>query len=487
MLYTAVLFLCFVALFRYVKLLNLNTINPWVMPLAYTVKVAVGFYFLYVYTAVYGNGSLSADAGAFMSESKILNNVFYTSPVDYIQLLTGLGNQDSLVELYLKDTSHWASGAQAIISDNRNIMRVHSVIHFISFGDSAIHVLVMCFFSLLGIKHLFLGIKHHTALSSTSLFLLLLLFPSVLFWTSGILKEPLMILGIGLFVRGIMGKNTSRNKWLFILSGGLLLLAFKPYVLFCMLPALVYYLFYRIIPRYKAVLAFLALFVLSTSAAFIFKDQRQKIVHLLSRKQYDFKNVGKGGLHAQSDDCFYFFKPYQIPELIIEGDSVSIDQEMDVLIHMHGSIEAPEPVHLYPTGEKWLIYFRNDRSEGFIHTTMINDSFTQLILNTPEALLNSLFRPYFFDPGSWLKYPAMIEIVLLYFFLIFAFVKRKKLPIEERGLFWSIVVFVIGLALTIGWVTPVLGAIVRYRIPCFIGILILALLMYQPRKKSDHV
>ncbi len=486
MLYTILLFLGIFLAFRYITILRLDTLNSWSMSAAYLLKVIVGFYFLYIYTVVYGKGSLSADAGAFMSESKILNDVFFKSPGDFFKLLTGLGNQEPLVARYLQETSHWDSGAQAIISDNRNIMRVHSVIHFFSFGNPAIHVLLMCFFSLLGIKQLFLGLKERSRIKDFYLFYLLLLFPSVLFWTSGILKEPLMVLGLGLFVRGVLSNDARNKKWFHAILGCLLLLAFKPYVLFCIVPALLFYGLYTIIPRYKALTAFAIFLFLGTSVTFFFSEQREKFVHLLSRKQYDFKNVGKGGLHAESDSCFYFFKPDQISELVIEGDSVSIDKEMDALILMHGAIDEPKAVKLTPTGEKWFIYFRNDRSDGFIPTTMIDDSFGQLILNIPEALLNSLLRPHIFDPGSWLKYPAMLEILLLYGFLIYAFFHRKKLSVEEKGLIWSIVIFVVSLSLIIGWVTPVLGAIVRYRIPAFIGILLLALLIIQPKKTINH-
>ena len=485
MLYTALLFFVFFLAFRYIRLLRMNTLGVWVMPIAYTLKVAVGFYFLYVYTAVYGNGSLSADAGAFMGESKILNEVFYTSPVDYFKLLTGIGNQDALVAQYLTDTSHWDSGAQAIISDNRNILRVHSILHFFSRGDSAIHVLFMCFFSLIGIKQMYVGIKEKSRIPQMYLFGMLLLFPSVLFWTSGILKEPLMILGLGFFVRGTLGKDARLRKWILTGVGGLLLLAFKPYVLFCIFPGLLFYGIYSLLPRYKTLLSFVILLFIGTSVSLVFSEQRDKVVHLLSRKQYDFKNVGKGGLHAQSDSCFYFFKPHQIGELVIEGDSVSINKEMKAMIIMHGSIDEPKNVTLRPTGEKWFIYFRNDRSDGFIKTTMIDDSFDQLILNIPQALLNSLFRPFFNDPGSWLKYPAMIEILFLYIFLLYAFFKRRRLSAEEKGLVWSIFLFIISLSLVIGWVTPVLGAIVRYRLPAYIGILVIAFIIFQQKKLSS--
>lgn len=484
MLYTLVLFVALVLALRYLPALNSKYLNPWALPVSFAIKVGVGLYFLYVYTAIYGKGALSADAGAFMKESAILNDVFYRAPGDYFKLLFGFGDQELLVGKYLSATSHWDSGAQAILSDNRNILRVHSVFQFVSKGDAARHVLFMCFISLIGIKQLFLAIRPYSSLNKYWLFGALLLFPSILFWTSGILKEPLLFLGIGLFVRGVLDRLTPVRKWTFILSGALLILGFKPYVLICAIPGVLFYFLHRILPKFRVAGALLILAAPLVIGLSLMPDTRSKIAHVLSRKQYDFKNVGHGGLHAQSDTCFYFFESDQISELLISGDSVRIDKPMDAQMLAFGSTDPPTPVHLEPTGENWYIFFRNDRSDGFIETTPINDSFAQLMLNIPEALLNSLFRPFPTDPGSWLKYPAMLEVLLLYAFLIFSFFRRKILSEEHKALVISLLIFSLCLSLLIGWVTPVLGAIVRYRIPVFAALLLIGLLIYEPKKRT---
>ena len=487
-LYTILLFLiCFLAL-RYVKSLRPSSLNPWLVLTAFSLKVAIGFYFLYLYTLVYGDGTLSADAGAFMEESKALNRIFYQSPADYLKLLTGLGDNQTLILHYLEETSHWDAGAQAIISDNRNILRLHSLIHFFSFGNAAIHVFVMCFLSIIGLNQLFIALKDRTNLKLVYLFLLLLLFPSVLFWTSGILKEPLMFLGFSLLARSIFGKDNPRKKVILCCLGVLLLIGFKPYVIIAFLPAILFYGLYRLMPRLKIISAISVLIIIFLSIVIFLPGIRDRVTHIFSMKQYDFKNVAKGGLHAlnMQDSSFYYFEAEQFDLLTIEEDSVSIKIELDAVILRHGAMEFPQKIHLKPSNEKWLIYFTNKKSDGYIELTMIKGSFTQMIKNIPEALINSLFRPFFNDPGSWLKYPAMIETVLLFFFLIYAVVKRRKLSVNEKVLILSIVLFVLTLSLIIGWVTPVLGAIVRYRIPAYLGILIIALLIINPVKKIKH-
>lgn len=444
----------------------------------------MGFSFIYIYTQVYGDGHLSADAGAFMNESAQLNQVFYDSPVNYLRLLVDKGDTDLLTHQYLGETSHWASGAQAIISENRNIMRVHSLIHFFSFGNPIVHLLVMCFLSLLGLKFLFEALKERTQLHPSYLFLILLLFPSLLFWSSSILKEPIVLLGIGLFIRGVLGKEPLKKRRFIGILGALILLAFKSYVLIAILPSFLFYWGYKLAPKYKIISSLSLLTLIVLGSVLLFPEKRDHVVHLFSRKQFDFNNVGKGGLHAHTDSCFYFFEGDQLDELNIEGDFVSIDKETSAYIVQLGAMDKPIPVVLQPTGKKWPIYFQNQRSDGYIEMTMIDDSFIQMIINIPEALQNSLIRPFPNDPGSGIKYIAIVEMILLYLLFIYALIKRRKLKTEQWTIIISISIFVLSLALIIGWTTPVLGAIVRYRTPAFLGILILSLLMIRRHSKE---
>lgn len=464
------------------KNLKAYSLNEWAFSFAFLVKVIAGFIFLYIYTDIYGNGSLSADASVFMTESKILNDVFFVSPFDYFRLLFGLGNQEELMFTYLQDTSHWDAGAQTLINDNRNIVRVHSLFHFFSFNNTANHIIAMCFVSTVAVKQFYLALKDKTLLSNTTIFLLILLFPSTLFWTSGILKEPFMFLGLGLLVRGLCYDSSVKKKWLFAIIGLFILIGFKPYVLIAIIPAGLFLFLFKYVTKRKIIASLILLMGILLIAVSLFSGQRKKTVHLLSRKQFDFKNVGKGGLHALTDSTFYFFRQNQIKNLKIEGDSVLITKEMDALILKHGSMEKPIPIHLKPTGEKWFVYFKNLQSDGFIEVTLINDSFGQLMKNIPEALINSLFRPFISDPGGWLKYPAMIETLLLFLFLIYAIINKRVLSKNKIALIVALVLFVLTLSLLIGWVTPVLGAIVRYRIPVYIALLVIAVMVIQPKK-----
>lgn len=440
--------------------------------------------FLFIYTEILGNGTLSEDAGVFMRESKMLQNVFWQSPSSYLKFMTGFGDTKSLIETYLAETTHWDAGAQSLINDNKNILRVHSLIHFFSLGSPVIHALICCLVGLIGIKQLYIAVRPMMQVRKEIIFWSLLLLPSLFFWSSSILKEPFMLLGFGLFVRSLFHDDSLQKRILFGCIGGALLLGFKPYVMFTFVPVLLFFATIKWLPKFKVLGGFLILAVITSLALTLFSKPREKVIKTISRKQYDFVQVGRGGLHAYSDSVFYYFRPDQMASLNRDHDTFWLKHEMDAQIMLLGQIPEPIPVHLDDKEQRWTKYFENTQSNGFIEITLIDNSYLQLFKNIPEALYNSLFRPMPGDPGGAFNWVAILETFGLFGILIVAITRRKKLTEQEKVRIAGLVLFAVLLSLIIGWTTPVLGAIVRYRIPVYVAILIIAGILYKHKSKS---
>jgi len=464
----------------------MREMNPWIVPAAFIVKILVGSLFLFIYSIHYGSGDLSADAGDFMYESKIVFDVFFKSPVDYLKLLTGIGETDELIQKYLQQTFHWDVGDLTIINDSKNVLRVHSLIQFISFGNPFIHMLVMSFLSLLATIHLYKAIRSYSNLKSYLLFSVIFLVPSTLFWTSGILKEPLMFLGLALFVRGLLDPTLAKRKYYFIPTGIALMLLFKPYVLACILPAIAFFFIYRYFGGDSLIRSLAISTALLSLTILIFPKTEETFTHYISRKQFDFDNVGKGGIHVLGDTCFYYFKPHQIDQLEFKGNLVSLKSPTDAYVIYFGSIKSPIPVKLEPSGEIWQVYFKSIGCLSYIEPTLIENSSRQLLLNIPEALSNSIFRPYPWDPGSWLKIPIIIEVWLIFIALTICLLFKRKLNSSERNLIGALLIFALTLFLLIGWTTPVIGAIARYRFPAQLALVFIGLILVDSKKIFKH-
>ncbi len=119
---------------------------------------------------------------------------------------------------------------------------------------------------------------------------------------------------------------------------------------------------------------------------------------------------------------------------------------------------------------------------SFIETTLIKNSSIQLIKNIPEALVNSIIRPFPNDPGSKLKFLSFIEVWIVILFFAITVYLRKKLNPEEKNVVFTLLIFALILSLLIGWTTPVLGAITRYRFPAQFAIILAGLILLKPLK-----
>ena len=142
-------------------------------------------------------------------------------------------------------TEYWSSGDLTLINDSKNVIRLHSIVHFFSGNSVLIHLSIFCLFSLIAIKNFFLAFRPYVQQSNLFVFWALLLIPSTIFWTSSLLKEPWMFLGMSLLARAILYDTKMRQKGFYIVLSIIFLIGFKPYVLVCILLALIAFLLYR--------------------------------------------------------------------------------------------------------------------------------------------------------------------------------------------------------------------------------------------------
>jgi hypothetical protein len=466
----------------YLRTRRTNSLTAYDLALTWGLKMAAAWLFLFVYTNYYGSGTLTADPKSFMLQSKMLHDVANESVVAYFRFLVGLDTPE-LVEQYLAQTSHWTAGNLTLINDSRNVIRVNSLIWFLSGGNVYVHVLVFSFLSLLGFRELYLTFYERIRFSKRVFWYALVLCPSIVFWTGSMLKEPLMILGLCLVIRAVFSRLTVWQKsWRWVL-GVWLMLTFKPYVLICLVIALAVYYPAKWWFNGKAHWSLLSLSGLLVLFLLVFPQQRQQGVFYLTRKQFDFINIGKGGLHAYADTCFFFFRPDQFQYLDINerDSSIYLQRPLAAKLVALGKAHPFKDVYLHPNKQRWILYFRSPGCASNVPVTFIHASFLQLVSNIPEALGNAAFRPFFGDPGGWLKYFAIVETLLLFGWVAYAFRGWKQASRETRLTVVTLWVFALSLLLLIGWITPVLGAIVRYRIPAYLAILLASLLLYRRR------
>lgn len=482
--YIVFFFVFILSILRFVPVFRIPNASPWLLPIGFVLKTSIGFFFIYIYAYHYGVGELTADAKVFMADSKTLNDVFYESPIAYLRFLSGLDDRELLFE-YLSETTQWDAHSSRWFNDARNVLRLHSLIHFVSFGEVIIHLMIISLFCLFGLRLMAIALLPFVKVSSTGIFLTLLLMPNALFWSSGILKEPLIYFSMGLFLYAVLGKFDPLKKTILIVVSIVCLIGIKPYILLCIIPAVAGFSLFKCIKNIRIALVVLAISIAGILLSLL-TDPMKPVVNKLSDQQFDFINVGKGGVFARADTCIYIIYGADMPYVVInDADStVFLKKAVAGDYIMPYAKKDKKRCIIEPNETPWKMFFDGKFSGSYIETTPIEQSGKQLLKNIPEAIENVMIRPYPNDPpDSIFKYFSIIDgWGLLSLFLVVFLFFRRKINRKELELIIALSVFSLALILLIGWTTPVIGAIIRYKIPVQLAMMLITLILFNPQK-----
>lgn len=454
----------------------LPTASPVVLPFALVIKYGYAFFFLVIYTEYYGGGELTADAGRFFEESKTLFNVFQASPVDFFQFLFGLNDSPEFINTYLESTNHWNAGTQFILNDSRNVMRANAVLMFISNGSVYIHFIIFSFISFLGAFDLFQFVRKNSTIHSGVLLFVILLAPSIAFWSSSIIKEPLLMTGLFIFIRGVFDDLSIKKRSWRIVLGIILLIGFKPYVLVAVLVGVCFYIYakYFYLKRWVQLSSFLIL----ATIVLLLSGKMSTITHVISKKQEDFINVRDGGLYLDADEGHYYYIYYN------NRNNFDIQGRKAVLKEPTGakymSIEDNfnrQPINLTNVGDTFNIAVQMSQAGSGFDITPIKDNFSTMLIMVPEVFFNTFVRPIPTQSKSWLAFPAFLENIIYLLGLVLAlFIYPRKTTRRTNNFLWSFAIIGTLISLIVGWTTPVAGAIVRYIIPAQAMLLLIILI-----------
>lgn len=450
------------------------------LPGLFLIKLGFAALYVYIYTYYYGDGVLIEDAGDYIHDSKILHDVFYQSPRDFFQLFFNLNKNPEFVESYLGETTKWLGGEHLLFNDTRNILRINTLFHFLSNGVVFIHFILFSFLSLLGSFELFQWLKKKTTLAPLFLIALITLIPTVAFWTSSIIKEPLLIVGLSVFFRGVFDELSTKKRIPRILIGGLFILGFKPYVFLCVLIALIYYLIYL-----KTKKPWLSLLLFSGTFLVLFFSFSSKITHVVTNKQADFMNVANGGLYISPDENhLYYIEVENMDHFMLseQEDSAFLRAPVDAFYMKANEKHERFPIRLEEVGQVFEVYLILGGANSKLELTYINFSTVQLIKNIPQALFNTFVEPLPKKGGSIMQLASFFINILFLLAMISLVFYRKKINTKERGVVIMLCIFILSLSITIGLVSTVSGAIVRYMLPVQLSMICVFALLFSKNK-----
>lgn len=276
-------------IFRMKTILSLQ-LPMWVLVTLFLVKIGAAFAIADFYDDA--EEREMADVYKFYDNGLILADAFKEDPLTFFKLMCYDKSDDPVFTSYEAKIKYW--GGKNHMNDmkgNRLLIRTNAALSIIFFKNYQANLIVFTLFSFIGLLLLLAFTHNYIELPSGIVLAIATLSPSVLFWSSGILKEPLVILAIGTFFFCL-----SRRRAVHILAAAIslcILYVIKLPLLICILPAALLYMIYN---EYDVTLSkSLGLVVATTivigTTAVVFLDY--DIIDSINQKRLDYVNAGK--------------------------------------------------------------------------------------------------------------------------------------------------------------------------------------------------
>lgn len=423
----------FLLIIRYSSFFRIQGTGFKILASLFLLKIVAGLA-LYAIYAYYYNNRGESDIFKYYDDSLILFSALKENPFDYLRMLTGIDSDAPHLFKYYEQMNFWLKPFDyELYNDNQTVIRFNALIQLFSFGCYNVHMVFMNFISFTGLVYLLKTFQPFMKGKKYALIFSVFLVPSVLLWTSGLLKEGILMLGLGMFVYYLfmLRQKTTADRIIGFIVAILILLIIKFYVLFAMIPGAVTLLCIAYIPRlnkwFAAAVVHLFIIALFFNTSLISKYDLPAII---SEKQKDFVNM----------------------------------------------INASEYV-----GSR-------------IDIPVLEPGFVSFVTNSPVALFNVMLRPLPGDLSSVIMIPAFFENLLIWLLMVVAGVFFcRKIARDHLPLILFCLSFVLILFILTGLTTPVIGAIVRYKAPAlpFLFVLLFILtdkdkiLRYLPKRKKS--
>jgi hypothetical protein len=364
-----------------------------------SLKILAGILVGLIYKYHYGGG----DTFNLFHDAVAYSEFALHSPTYFIQLLFEQDVPDSLRENFL-----YSNHPRSLIAS-----KIFSFFSLITNNNYWISSMYLSLFSFSGMWYLANEITLRYPETKWAAGIGFLLFPSVVFWSSGVLKESL-IMGSLCYLFGFILKNTPLRKKNFLRSS-----------LFGILFIIILWQL-----KYYYLAAFLSVSITGITILLI----RSKFTILDSKP-------------------LSLFILWIILFMLFLGASSQLYPTLQMDNFLFFLLDTHDTIYI------------NSKPDNLIHYDNLNATFQSLLKNSPLALFSGLFRPGVWDKNSLLYILPTIEnlFILISTVLVFRNIQKLSSPIT-RILIFSLIVYILLLAVLMAFAAPNFGTLMRYKV-----------------------
>lgn len=357
-----------------------------------------------------------------------------------------LKNSDNLKYLFQKGKDFdlslvKAPGNEGYFRDEGNFMviRLDALFSFISFGSYAVINLFFACLAFSGLWKLYKFFYEQYSKMHKQFAISILYFPTLAFWSAGLLKDSLCIAAIGWLtysLYGLLYKRKSVIKNAIIISISAYCLAvLKVYILLAYVPIFILFILLKNLQGIK------------------FKFLRYTFAPaLIALSIWGFTQI----LSTYNDELGVY----------------AVEDLTSSITHLNEVIEQRSG--------------REDASSNFSLGATFDGTFSGLIKIAPIAVATTFFRPFIWEAHKVSQLMAAMESLVLMFFTIYVIFKSGlftflKLIIADPLIMYCFL-FAVVFGLFVGASTLNFGTLVRYKIPCLPFYSISLFLIYEKVK-----
>lgn len=357
-----------------------------------------------------------------------------------------LNNSDNLKYIFHKGKDFDLSLVKAVenqgyFRDESNFMviRLDALFSFISFGSYAVINLFFACLAFSGLWKLYKFFYEQYPKMHKQFAISILYFPTLAFWSAGLLKDSLCIAALGWLtysLYGLLYKRKSLIKNVIIISISAYCLAIlKMYILLAYVPF------------------FILFIILKNTQGIKFKFLRYSFAPaLIALSIFGFTQI----LSTYNDEL----------------GAYAVEDLTSSITHLNQVIEQRSG--------------REDASSNFSLGATFDGTFSGLIKIAPIAVATTFFRPFIWEAHKISQLMAAMESLVLMFFTLYVIFKSGlftfiKLIIADPLIMYCFL-FAVVFGLFVGASTLNFGTLVRYKIPCLPFYSISLFLIYEKVK-----
>jgi len=421
MLLSILYLLVFCWLIYHCKTFQFKILAPGWSVFAFGWKMMASLFVWAVYTFYYTNTKQN-DIHKFFADATALHQTAARNPKAYRDLLfKGFTSETQ----QLPELRHWERHFdQAPVNENRLVIRINALLMWVTGGAYFVHVIIFCFIAYWASVWLFEAMFANAPPRVAFLGLVSVFFPSVLLWTSGVLKEPLMLLGLAFVLHGLIKPNSWTLRVLLFVIGAMLLLYTKFVVLLAVLPAV--------------------------------------LIYTLAMQMTSLKKTIR----------LYIFALFTLVFVAT------------LLPHLHTSLDWPKVLaNKQNHALKEATYFK---AGSAIDLEPIAPTSVSVLMAVPRSVHNVLLRPYVWEANNPLMLASALENLLLLLLMTWCLIRWRSLQSMEMNLVLFLLTCSFMYFAVVGIITPVLGNLVRYKAP-LLPLLLAAIIMCSKGIDSKHI